>query len=323
MHQSMHHSLRPLMLSCLLLIACALPAASLTVAYNEWAGFAPVFVAQQQGFFAEAGVEVELIAFPGPGDSLAPLVAGHLDVSLTTLDNIILLAATTDAQVRAISVIDASLGADALVAIGGIDSVSGLKGKTVAVTEGEVNHLLLLKALASADLTEADISLVNMNPDDAGAALVAGSVDAAVTWEPWVSQAVEAGGTKIFTSADAPNLLLDVVTTTEAVIAEKSQALAAFLAGLEMGVQFLRSQPDQAYALAGTSLGLPGADVQGMLDGVTIYSIAEAKPLMGVGTDTPGLMEPLRSLATFLQDQGKIGSVPDLEPLIDPQFLSE
>ena len=313
------------LLSGLIVAASALlaQAESLKVAYNEWAGFTPVFVAAEKGFFKQAGADVELVAFPGPGDSLPPLVAGHIDVSLTTPDNAILLAATADAKVRAIYMIDASLGADALVARGGIKKPADLKGKTVAVTEGEVNHLLLLKALESAGMSESDIRIVNMNPDDAGAALVAGSVDAAVTWEPWVSKAVSAGGTKVFTSADAPNLLLDVVATTEAVIEAKPEQLMGLIKGLEKAVQYMKTNPDDAYALAGKWLNIEGSEVEAMLGGVKIYTWEENMPLMGVGVETAGLIGPLESIAEFLKSRGKIRDTPDVAAMVVSSFLEE
>jgi NitT/TauT family transport system substrate-binding protein len=305
------------------LLPAAAPAETLKVAYNQWAGFTPVFVAQEKGFFTEAGVTVELVPFPGPGDSLAPLIAGHLDVSLTTPDNVVVLNATADADIKAIYLLDASEGADALVAREGIGSMSDLKGRRVATTVGEVNHLLLLKALESAGLRESDVQLVDMNPDDAGAAFLAGAVDAAVTWEPWVSQAVAAGGSRIFTSADAPNLLLDVVAVSQATIDRKPEALKALLAGIEKGVQFLRENPDEAYELAAKWLDVTGPEVGEMLDGVKVYTRAENKPLMDAAGGEATLIDSLRAISAFLLAQETIASEKDVTAMVVSTFVED
>ena len=71
---------------------------------------------------------------------------------------------------------------------------------------------MLQKALEKAGLTEKDIQLVNMNPDDAGAAFAAGKIDVAVTWEPWITKASgDKKGHVIFSSKETPNLILDVL----------------------------------------------------------------------------------------------------------------
>jgi NitT/TauT family transport system substrate-binding protein len=288
-------------------------AGKLVVAYNQWAGFAPVFVAKEKGFFEAAGVEVELKSFSGPGDSIAPLLAGHLDASLTTPDNVIAMNAR-GGKLRCVYMIDASAGADAVVAKKSVADVAALKGKKIGTTVGEVNHLLLLKALEKGGLTEKDVELVNLSPDDAGAAFIAGNLDAAVTWEPWVSKAAsEGGGHTVFTSADAPNLLLDVVAVTEETLAKRSKDVSALAQGIAKGVEYLKSNPKEAYELAGKWLSVPGSDVEAMLGGVQLYTAADNVAIFEKRTPLVG---PLKSIAAFLKSQGKIESEPDVDAIV-------
>ena len=77
-------------------------------------------------------------------------------------------------QLKVVYLTDTSAGADAVLAKKDIADVKAMKGKKVAATLGQCNQLLLEKALEKAGLTEKDIKLVNMNPDDAGAAFAAG-----------------------------------------------------------------------------------------------------------------------------------------------------
>jgi NitT/TauT family transport system substrate-binding protein len=295
------------------LSAKGVQAGTLVVAYNQWAGFAPVFVAKEKGFFEAAGVSVELKSFAGPGDSIAPLMAGHLDASLTTPDNVIAMNAR-GGTLRCVYMIDASDGADAVVAKKSIATVADLKGKKIGTTLGEVNHLLLLKALEKGGLTEKDVTLVNMSPDDAGAAFIAGNLAAAVTWEPWVSKAAsEGGGYSIFTSADAPNLLLDVVAVSDQTLADRSADILALVQGIAQGVEYLKTNPAESYALAGKWLGVSGSEVEGMLGGVKLYTAADN--VMIFEKRTP-LVDPLKSISAFLLAQGKIEKQPDVEAMV-------
>ena len=73
----------------------------------------------------------------------------------------------------------------------------------------QTSHYLLMQALETAGLTDADVDLVNMTSSDAGVSFISGDLDAAVTWEPYLSNAVEQGvGKLIFSSKDAPVSIL-------------------------------------------------------------------------------------------------------------------
>lgn len=127
----------------------------LVVGYDLWIGYAPVFIAQDKGFFQEHGLTIKLVSFPGPGDTLAALIAGHLDVGLTTVNNAIFLH-DKGASIVNVFFTDSSHGADTIVARTEIASLRDLKGRRIAATLGEVNHFLLLQALERAGLREED-----------------------------------------------------------------------------------------------------------------------------------------------------------------------
>ena len=51
----------------------------LRIFYFNWAGYGPLFLAQDKGFFAEEGIEVELINVEETHAAIAGLFAGHVD----------------------------------------------------------------------------------------------------------------------------------------------------------------------------------------------------------------------------------------------------
>ena len=118
-----------------------------------------------------------------------------------------------------------------------------MKGKKVGATLGEVNHFLLLVGLEKAGLKESDVALTNMSADDAGAAFVAGQLDAAVTWEPWVTKAKSAGGHTIFTSAEIPDTIIDCVAVPKASVSAKRASYSAFIGAIDKGVAFSAVHP--------------------------------------------------------------------------------
>ncbi|MFN3580813.1 MAG: ABC transporter substrate-binding protein [Pseudomonas sp.] len=292
----------------------------LRVGHDLWIGFSGVFLAQELGYFSDAGLEVDMRGFPGPGDSIPPVLAGHLDITLTTLHNLALIAGTDNAELAAVYFLDSSHGADAIVARSGIDSVADLRGRDVAVTLNEANHMLLILALESAGMSEEDVRLVNMSADDAGAALLAGRVDAAVTWEPWVSRARSGGdGHVIFSTRDAPDTILNTITVRRDSLEKRPEALKAFIQAVDRGVAYLRSNPEQAIPIIARWLEADEADVSGMLEDDEIYNIAENSALFE--SESASGMQALETVIGFLHDRDLIQRRPTVEELTDDRFV--
>lgn len=318
-------SLIPLLKRCsisfliaLTLLSQAQARETLHVAHDQWIGYSAFFIANNKGFFEEVGLDIRTTQFSGPGDTMPPLLAGHIDIGLTTLYNLALVAGKGDSSLTSIYLLDTSNGADAIVAEKSIGSPAELKGKRIAVTVGEVNHLLLMAALQGAGLKESDVTLVNMNADDAGAALLSGRVDAAVTWEPWVTRATALGNKAIFTSADTPDLILDSIVVTNATLANRKDALVLFIKAINKGVQYLREHPQESHAIIANVLDVSPTDVADMLAGDKIYDIADNKSLLapnGKGYDS------LNAVVEFLTGQGLLSKPIDGRALLTGSLL--
>jgi NitT/TauT family transport system substrate-binding protein len=292
------------------------------VGYNQWIGFAQAYVAKDKGIFARHGLDVELVAFPGPGDSLPPLIAGHLDLTLSCPDNVVLLHGTESDAVVSVFQIDTSAGADGIVAKKSIASAKDLKGKKVAATVGQVNHLLMLMALQNAGLTEQDVELVNMNADDAGAAFIAGTLDAAATWEPWLSKAAAADGHVLFSSKDAPGILGDCVVATRAATQSKADTIRKFLAAMDEGVQFLKSNPDESMAVTAKYLGVKPEEAKEMLTKVRIFSLEDNKQLLGTPEKPGPQYAAMKKVGDFMAAHGVTKKNPDPANMIDSRFVN-
>jgi NitT/TauT family transport system substrate-binding protein len=290
-----HRSLATLFL-CALLVACA-PATAhaaklekFTVGLVNWIGYTGLFVGIDKGYFAAEGLEIEPKVFSAPGDGIPPVMNGSLDIHFTTLDVVIKAADKDPDAIKIPFLVDASRGADAFVAKNEYASVKDLKGKKVAVTIGECNELLLLSALSSAGMKEEDLDIVNMNPDDAGTAFASGSVDAAVTWEPWITKATSAGqGHVIFSSKDAPYVIIDVLAISPKY--GKQKEIEGFLRGMVKAQDYIAAHPDDAAVIAGKAFEQTPAEAAAMLTKVKLFSKAENFSELGT-PESPGPMIP-------------------------------
>jgi NitT/TauT family transport system substrate-binding protein len=184
---------------------------ALKIGYSDWPGWVAWDIAVQKGWFKEEGVDVEMIWFEY-APSMEAFSANKVDaVAMTNGDA--LVTGSSGAASVAILINDYSNGNDMIVAKPGIKTTADLKGKTIGVELGLVDHLLLLKALESVKLSEKDVKLVNIKTDDAAQTLKSGKVDAVAAWQPNSGAALKevAGSKAIFTSAEAPGLIYDVL----------------------------------------------------------------------------------------------------------------
>lgn len=311
--------LRALLLAATALaVAFSTQAADLTpyrVGFNNWVGFIAFFVAQERGDFRKAGLDVQAKSFAAPGEGLVPLLNGDLDAHLTTADAVILKSAQAPGKFRIVQLIDTSAGADAVLgSVPQVTSPADLKGKRIAATVGECNEILLLKALESAGLTEKDVEIVNMDPDAAGTALKAGQVDAAVTWEPWISQLVGAKeASAVFTSKQAPNLIVDCVA-----VSPKTDPAATkkFLAVLAATTDWVLAHQQEASEIVAKKLELPAGDIAGMLGKVKIFDTAAAKAAM-----SGPVQKSAAEIADFFKTKGITSEKVNVAPLFDPSLL--
>jgi NitT/TauT family transport system substrate-binding protein len=287
------------------------------VGYNAWIGSIGFFVAKEKGFFKEEGLDMQGKSFSSPGDGLKPLLSGDLDADLTTADTVLTILDKAPGQIKMVYLTDTSAGADAVLAKKEIADIKGMKGKKVAATLGQCNQLLLDKALEKAGLTEKDVQLVNMNPDDAGAAFAAGQIDVAVTWEPWITKVSgEKKGHVIWSSKETPNLILDVLAVSKKVAATKSAETKAFLRGLNRGYDFVVAHPDEAAAIAGKALEQKPEEVKAMLPKVNLYGLAKNTELMAGPA-----AEATKVVAKFFKDHKVNDTVVDTSNVYDASFL--
>ena len=126
------------------LIACA-AAKPLTLVLDWFANpdHAPIFVAQQQGFFKQQGLKVNIISPADPADPAKLVAAGHADLAITYQPQLVIQASQGLPLVRIAALIDTPLNCLTVNAAGPIHSLADLKGKTIAYSSGAVDQAAL------------------------------------------------------------------------------------------------------------------------------------------------------------------------------------
>ena len=171
-----------------------------------------------------------------------------------------------------------------VVAAPGIKSVKDLKGKKVGVEIGFVGHLLLLNALEKSGLSESDVELVNVPTNETPQVLASGGVDAIVAWQPNSGQALNLvpGSTRIYSSADEPGLIYDVLAVSPSSLAANADEWKKVIEVWYQAVDFLKdpATSEEAISIMAARVGLPAEEYKGFIDGTKILTLDEAKAFL-------------------------------------------
>lgn len=321
-------SIRPLVSKLLfsilasLLFAVNAVAEPLKIGYSDWPGWVAWEVAIEKDFFKDAGVEVEFEWFDYVA-SMDAFAAGQLDaVPMTNGDT--LVTGSTGGQGVMILINDYSNGNDMIVAAPGITEIQDLKGKKIGVEIGFVGHLLLLNALEKVGMTEADVELVNVPTNETPQVLASGDVAAIVAWQPNSGQALNLvpGSTKLYSSADEPGLIYDVLAVSPSSLAQRRDEWSKVIDVWYQVVDYINDPEtfDEAVSIMAARVGVSAEEYKPILAGTKILSLEEAKAFFAKANGFTSIYGSSKISDDFNLKYDVYGDAQDLDAYIDPSL---
>ena len=286
---------------------------------EPWLGYGQWYVAAEKGTFARNGLSgVDIIDFEQDHQINAALIAGKLDgANVSTHTALAMVAAGL--PVKIVMLLDFSLTADAVLGGETVSSIADLKGKRVAYEQGTTSDILLNVALRANGMTLADVEAIHMPAADAGTAMIAGRVAAAVTYEPYISALRAAGGKfkPLFTAAVDPGIISDVLVVRDDVIANRPKQITALIRSWDDALADYKLHTVDDRGIIAKALRSTPAELDSAFEGVRYYSLAENKDqLMGVfASKVLGLVEGAARQAGILTVEVPGSSA------IDPRFV--
>lgn len=289
----------------------------LRIAWNPWAGDYPLVVAEEMGLFDQYGVEVEPIYSEDYSQLLIQLLAGEIDGFNAAISDVLLMAITDEVQI--VLVADYPEGANTIVADASIQTPADLRGKRLGVDTSIISSRLFVAEMFRAyGLRPDEVSVVSVNPEGVPDAL-GKTIDAGYTWEPYTSQAHQAGYHVIFSDAQAPGLLTDVLVFRKTTIDQRSEDIKAVVAAWLEASRFMNERPDEAINLILEYSGLPQEMVS--LTGIKVYTYEDNRAAFRFGDDFSSLYYAITVSQDFLRDEGYISKSIPLEQLVRSNFV--
>lgn len=243
---------------------------------EPWIGYGPWYIAQKEGYFKKLGLNVQIVNFSTDAQRESAFASGNTDVTNMPTQTALRFE-QQNIPGRIVLLEDESLTADAVIAKPPITSIRALKGKQVAYEQGTTSDILIHYALAANHMSPSDIKIVPLNASDAGSAAAAGKVQAAVTYEPYISTVLNQhkGFKRIYVAGVDPGLVSDVLVASTNMLDNKPGQVLALEKAWGMAMNFYNTHRQQAEAIIAKADGAPLASLASSFSGVRLYTIPQ------------------------------------------------
>lgn len=244
--------------------SAAAPSANVTFGVGVDPAYSPIYLADQDKLFAEAGVNVTVTQFQEGTGGLDAILAKQGQFTASTESS--LLNRATRGDIKGLAVFSQSPSFIKLVARSGIADVAAIK--KYGVVPGTVNEYATNKVLASKGISRDAVEFVKASPAEMPALLQRGDVDAYIMWEPWPSRGVANGGKVLLTSGDIGYVYNLVIGVDGAWYEANKDAAKKVVDTVGKACEQLTAEPAKSGTVTEKAIKVPAAEAQTLLEGV-------------------------------------------------------
>ena len=224
------------------------PVEKLTIGVFKGVFSSLIWIAESQDYFPDNGLDVTIQDEYETG--IAPVrdaIDGKVDIA-SGAEFVLVSVSFDNKHLKAISTIDL---ADAIELVArkdhGITQPTDLRGKNIAVPKNTQAEFFLGRFLMLNDLSLDDVNIVGMTPSELVNAIVAGTIDAAMIWEPNIFNISNMLGDNLITfPGQSGQEFYFLMVATDEVITAHPEAIERFLKALVAAEHFVKQFPDQA-----------------------------------------------------------------------------
>lgn len=253
-----------------------------TVNYGVQPATAPIYIAKSLGLLGEIEkkhkIKFAFRLFTSGAPENQAMAAGELQLATAGMGPAVIAAARLPSTLIAITILEQT--AIIVPKDSTVSSVAQLKGKKVAFPgEGTQQYPLLLKALADGGLKVTDIELFKTDGSQIPTLLQNKSVDAGITWDPHVSNALAAGHSKVLIKAEKilPIMQGHYIGNGEYVhndfLKKRPEVVQDVITANVKAIDFILKNPKEAAKMWAKEIGLPEATINYSLEQkISVYS---------------------------------------------------
>lgn len=235
-----------------------------------------ITAANQNGFWAKAGVNPQATKFTSGPNEIQAMAAGKLDIAYIGPGALW----TAMAGKATVIAVDSLSNADALVADPAkVPDLKALAGKKIGYPTGTSSQMILDLALQKAGLTSKDVDLIPMDQNLIPTAYLSGQIDVAAPFPAGVSQILAQSKTSKVLVSDQdfqPQYVFpEVWVASPELVKDHPDEVAAFLKAFNLADDWRDSHIPDAVTLAAKDAGTPASGQQYLADHTTWLTSAQ------------------------------------------------
>ncbi|KAE8766110.1 ABC transporter substrate-binding protein [Georgenia thermotolerans] len=218
--------------------------------FNTFGRDAYAYVAEEKGFFDEAGIDVTIEPGSGTVDVMKLVASGSADFGTGDFSTVVVTVANEQLPVTTVGVIhQKSLAAVVTLGDRGIAEPADLAGKKVGDQPGSTNQVIFPTYAKAAGLDPASVEFVPAAPPALPQLLVSGQVDAIgqfVVGEPLIAAAAQGKDVVVLPYGDVlPDLYGNVLFTSDKLAEADPELVSRFTEALLKGLEYSVENPEE------------------------------------------------------------------------------
>lgn len=206
-----------------------------------------VYVAQAQGWYEEAGIDLKILPYSNIGAETS-VTTGRADVAVSSTESVLAAAAVGEPVVSIAAIMSTNTAAFAVLASSDISSPADFAGKRYAAF-GAAYEEPILRTLIEASGGTGDVDSVVLSTSGFDA-LLAGFADVVWVFEGWQGVQAELEGIDVrlfnFSDYGLPDYYTPVFVTSPATLDARPEHLQAFIDATARGYTFAADNPAEA-----------------------------------------------------------------------------
>ncbi|MCL2919466.1 ABC transporter substrate-binding protein [Shewanella litorisediminis] len=288
-----------LLMMWLLLFGCSEPREKIIIAINPWPGYEVLYLAEQQGLYEAAGLNVGFVQVATLSDAQRAYLSGRVAGFTSTMIEAVQVEAFGGKPVKVVLAADYSDGGDVILAQKDYGDIPSLKGKTIGCEVSSLGIFILARALAANGLTLDDVKVINVEQGDGPRHLQLGLIDAMVTYPPYSLAALKQEGVhQVFSTKEIPGEILDTLSISADTLAHNPDFVPKLRHVWQQALDYVQDHPNEAIAIMARREGIPSEDFRQVLNDIHLLDARENQALFD---DVAGLENMARSVCTTLR----------------------
>lgn len=284
------------------------------------------YMARDNKLFERVGLQPQYTRFTAGPPQFAAFRSESVDVGLFGTAAMV-AGASQELDYQNFYIQIASNYGDGLVARAdsGIHRLQDLKGKKIAFVRGTSAHLGLIKALQSGGLTPGDVTMIHTDLTAMTPAFANKDVDAAYSWEPWISRMQEVGGRVIVRSNQVGLNTSDHWVVRAAWAQKNPQAVQLLLRAVDLALEEFKKNPAVAIKATAESLGVSEATAKKIVEITPVFSQEQLIDPNFYLSLLPGggAQKMIQEVGDFLLQQGVIRNPINASKIVEGSYIRE